>query len=91
MAANRTTTGPREIWLENIYSNSGFSATIASDDWRYQAVIGPVPANTAHRTDTTAYATVPSEDSWYARYYGTQSPAKVTAGATGATRSGNAI
>lgn len=92
MAANRTTSGPRENWLENLQqSQSTFSATIASDDFRYHAVIGPVPNRTAHRTDTTAYGTVPAEESWGARFYGTLSPAKVTAGATGTSRSGNPI
>ena len=82
-------TGPREIFLENLLCNPGsFSTTIASDDWRYDASIGSVPSRPTHATDTTAYATQPAEESWYARYYGTLSPAKVSAGATGKTVGG---
>jgi hypothetical protein len=90
-------TGPRELWTEHLMSNPGsFSATASldSDDWRTTASIGLMPARggqsgtTAHATDTTAYATQPAEDSWYARYYGTLSPAKVSASATGRTVGG---
>lgn len=82
-------TGPRENWPEHLECNPGsFSTTIASDDWRTQASIGSMPARPTHATDTTAYATQPVEDSWYARYFGTLSPAKVSASATGKTTGG---
>ena len=82
-------TGPREIWEEHLLCNPGsFSTTIASDDWRYHASIGSVPSRLAHATDTTAYATQPAEDAWYPRFYGSLSPAKVSASATGTTRGG---
>jgi hypothetical protein len=90
-------TGPREVWAEHLMSSpSSFSATagLTSDDWYYTAVRDGIPARsgasgtTAHSRDTTTYATAASEDSWYARLYGTLSPAKVTASATGSTRGG---
>ena len=82
---------PCELWSENIKLNPGsFGTTLGqdSDDWRTTASIGSMPARLSHATDTTAYSTQPAEDSWYARFYGTLSPAKVTAGATGTTRGG---
>ena len=72
-------------------SNPGsFSTTAAqnSDDWRTQASIGSMPSRPTHATDGTAYAAQPAEDSWYARYYGTLSPAKVTNSSTGRTVGG---
>jgi hypothetical protein len=90
-------TGPREVEAEHLMCNpSSFSATagLTSDNWMYTAVINGIPARsgasgtTVHSRDTTTYATAPSEDSWYARFYGTFSPAKVTASAQGSTRGG---
>lgn len=91
-------TGPREVWAEHLMANPGsFSATagLTSDEWMHTAVINGTPSRsgasgtTAHARDTTTYATQPSEDSWCpARLYGTLSPAKVSAGATGSTRGG---
>lgn len=83
--------GPREIWLEHLMSNPGsFTSTAGqtSDDWRYTANIYGTPARPSHSADTTTYATPPAEDSWYARYTGTLSPAKATASAIGTTRGG---
>ena len=91
-------TGPREVWLEHVMSNPGSFSTTAlqtSEDWRYTASVGSTPARggqtstTIHVTDTTAYATQPTEENWDPqRYYGTLSPAKVTAAATGTSRGG---
>jgi hypothetical protein len=89
--------GPREVWAEHLMANPGsFVATagLTSDDWLYTAVVNGTPARsgaggtTAHARDTTTYSTAPGEDSWYARFYGTLSPAKVSASATGSTRGG---
>lgn len=85
-------TGPREIWTEHLLSNPGsFTATAGqtSDDWFYTARQYGTPARGTHSADTTTYATPPAEGSWYERYYGTLSPAKATASATGSTRGGN--
>lgn len=82
---------PIELWTEHLMRNpSSFTSTAGqtSDDWRYTANIYGTPARGTHSADTTTYATPPSEDSWYARFYGTLSPAKNSAGATGSTRMG---
>lgn len=83
------TPAPCDHWPEHLKMNPGsFSTTVASDDWRSQASIGSMPSRPTHATDTTGYATQPVEDSWYARFQGTLSPAKVTATSTGSTRQG---
>lgn len=84
--------GPREIWEEHVLANPGSFSTVVgqvSDDWFTTARIYNTPARLGHSADTTAYATPPAEGSWYERYCGALSPAKVTAGATGTTRGGN--
>lgn len=87
-------TGPREIWSENLLCNPGsFSTSVAANEWQLQAgvyEISParVAASQGQAADTTAYASQPSEQCWLDRFYGTLSPAKVTAGATGTTRGG---
>jgi hypothetical protein len=92
--------GAREIWLENLMSNPGSfgqTAGMNSDgDWRLGAgntqlsparVASGSVISVAH--DTTAYATIPPEDGWIQHFYGTPSPAKVTAGANlGTNKSG---
>jgi hypothetical protein len=86
--------GPRELWTEHLLANPGsFSTTFVSDDWALQSgrqALSParVTAGQTVQHDTTAYNTIPIEESWYQRYYGGLSPAKVTASATGATRGG---
>lgn len=82
---------PCDHFPEHLKLNPGSfstSATGASDDWRTTASIGAMPSRATHATDTTAYATQPTEDSWYARLQGTLSPAKVTASSTGTIRQG---
>lgn len=90
--------GPREVWAENLMANPGsFSATagLTSDDWIYTSRIGGTPARsgaggtTAHAYDTTTYNPAAVENSWIERFYGTLSPAKVSASATGNTRGGS--
>lgn len=87
--------GPREIWTENLMANPGsFSTSKASDDWPthagvYEISPARVMAAQAQAADVTAYATAPTEQNWLDRFYGTLSPAKVTAGATGSTRGGS--
>lgn len=90
--------GPRENWPENLMANPGsFSATagLTSDDFLYTATRDGTPARsgaggtTAHAHDSTTYSGGVVEDSWYARFYGTLSPAKVSASATGSTRGGS--
>lgn len=84
------TAGPCENWCENISMNSTSFGSSVSDDWLYTAKQGYTPARLTHTQDSTSYATIPSEDGWIdARYYGTQSPAKVAAGATGSFRGGS--
>lgn len=82
---------PCELWSENVKLNPGSFSTLATvncDDWRTQASIGSMVSRPTHATDTTAYSTQPTEDSWYARFYGTLSPAKVSNSSTGTTRGG---
>ncbi len=83
---------PCDLWNENVKLNPSSFATVQAqncyDDWRTQASIGSMVSRPGHVTDATAYATQPSEDSWYARFQGTLSPAKVTAGSSGTTRQG---
>ena len=90
--------GPRENWVENLMANPGsFVATAGqtSDDFLYTGTRDGIPARsgaggtTAHANDGTTYANGVVEDSWYARFYGTLSPAKVTASAQGTTRGGS--
>jgi hypothetical protein len=90
--------GPRENWVEDLMANPGsFVATAGqtSDDFLYTATRDGIPARsgaggtTAHAHDATTYSGGVVEDSWYARLYGTLSPAKVTASATGSTRGGS--
>jgi hypothetical protein len=84
--------GPRENWVENLMANPGsFVATAGqtSDDFLYTATRDGYPANKGHAHDATTYSGGVVEDSWYARLYGTLSPAKVTASATGSTRGGS--
>lgn len=90
--------GPRELWTEHLMANPGsFVATAGqtSDDWLYTARIDGTPARsgaggtTAHAHDSTTYSGGAVENSWYERLYGTLSPAKVSASATGSTRGGN--
>ena len=90
--------GPREVWAENLMANPGsFVATagLTSDDFLYTATWDGTPARsgangtTAHAHDSTTYSGGVVEDSWYARFYGTLSPAKVTAAAQGSTRGGS--
>jgi len=94
-------TGPYELWTENLVHNPasfGQTAGMNSDgDWRLGAgnmqlsparVMGGTSISLAH--DTTAYATIPVEDGWIQHFYGTPSPAKVTAGANlGTNKSGS--
>lgn len=84
-------TGPYEHWPENLAHNpASFSATASKEsdgDWRLGAgniQISParVMAGQAQVQDSTAYATIPHDDGWIQHFYGTPSPAKVTAGAT---------
>jgi hypothetical protein len=85
------TPAPCDHFNEHLRLNpASFTATagIDSDDWRTTASIGSMPSRATHATDTTAYATQPAEDSWYARFQGTLSPAKVTATSSGTTRQG---
>jgi hypothetical protein len=93
--------GAREIWNENMLANPGSfgqTAGMNSDgDWRLGAgniqlsparVMAGSSISLAH--DTTAYATIPVEDGWIQHFYGTPSPAKVTAGANlGTNKSGS--
>ena len=84
--------GPRENWVENLMANPGsFVATAGqtSDDFLYTGTRDGIPSRPTHANDGTTYATGVVEDSWYARFYGTLSPAKVTAAATGSTRGGS--
>ena len=83
---------PIELFSEHILRNPGsFTSTAGqtSDDWLTTARIYNQPARAGHSADSTTYATVPTENSWYERLNGTLSPAKATASATGSTRGGN--
>jgi hypothetical protein len=94
MAVNRTVTGPRENWLEHLQINPGsFSTSLAFDDFnlqcgRHQLSPARVTAGGTLQHDSTAYSTIPIDESWLQRYRNNLSPAKVTAGATGATHEG---
>jgi hypothetical protein len=77
---------PFDLWQEHVRLNlASFSATQVCEDWRTHASIGAMPARLTHVTDTTAYPTQPSEDSWYVRWAGTSTPARVQAGQAGLT------
>ena len=86
-----------DLWSEHLQNNPGSFSTTASqdsDDWRTTASIGVTPARggqsgtTVHATDTTAYATQPSQESWWHRTIGSHtSPAGISAGRAAASGS----
>lgn len=94
MAVNRVVTGPRENWLEHLLCNPGsFSTSLAFDDFnlqngRHNLSPARVAAGGTLQHDSTAYSSIPIEESWQQRYRSNLSPAKVTAAATGALHEG---
>jgi hypothetical protein len=92
----KTTGVPYEVWEEHrMHNPASFSTTQAmnSDDWAQQAgvyQISParVQAGQTLQHDTTAYSTIPIEQSWNQRMRSNLSPAKVTASATGTLHEG---
>lgn len=96
MAINRVATGPREDWLSELQINPGSFSTTANqtfDDYNLQCGrhnLSParVAAGQTMAHDTTAYSSIPIEESWQQRYRSNLSPAKVTASAAGATHEG---
>lgn len=96
MAVNRVVTGPRENWLEHLICNPGSFSTTANqtfDDFnlqngRHNLSPARVAAGQTMAHDTTAYNTIPAEESWQQRYRSNLSPAKVTASAVGTLHEG---
>lgn len=82
------------VWAEHLRNNPGsFSTTTASDQWEQQAGLWPlsparVAAGQSQPKDSTAYATVPRQGSWFEQIVGSHpSPAQVSAART--VRSGS--
>jgi hypothetical protein len=70
MAVGSPTGQPCDVWREHYQYNSGsFGSTTGAptDDFKWLACISGVPTRTARIADTTAYPTMPGQDSWIAR------------------------
>lgn len=72
---------PTDVFRENLSLNAGsFSSTNQdSDDYRQAAIVAATPTRVALLTDTTAWATNPSEDGWNVRLHGAASGANKSA------------
>lgn len=77
------------VWGEHVEKNPGSFAS-PNGEWLYTAVQDGMPARGGHRHDSTAYTTVPSDDSWIARINGTQSPTR-PGGTSGLGRAGGLV
>ena len=74
MARGYPAGSPCDLLREHIDINgaASFSATLASDDWFYEAIVDGTPARSSHVHDTTAYPAPPAMvvTSWLSRQRG---------------------
>jgi hypothetical protein len=72
---------PTDVFREHLSLNaSSFSGTNNDCDWyRQAAIVAATPTRVALLTDTTAWATNPTDDSWNTRLHGSASGANKNA------------
>lgn len=64
---------------EFVTSNPTLFGSTPTDDFRWEANISGTPSRPTRTSDTTAYATAPTQDSWRQRWFGDHGPARPTA------------